>query len=200
MRLGIICSSGASIIFDNLNFYKKNNINFFFIFDRECEALEKCKINNIDFVKIEFDKSFFKKTSRIFKNKKIKFIITLITRIVDENIYDKFKTYNLHPSYLPNYPGLNVLRRQIENKEILIGATLHKVIKKLDSGKVIFQIKSKYNSKNYKTVSFLQKTFLMMLLTEYLKNKQALNDKNILKIKNEFKIFQKKYLINIFKL
>ena len=39
-----------------------------------------------------------------------------------------------------------------------------------------------------------------MLLTEYLKNKQTLNDKNILKIKNKFRIFQKKYLINIFEL
>ena len=50
---------------------------------------------------------------------------------------------NIHPSLLPKYKGLNTHNRAIQNKDSYSGATVHIVNEKLDSGKIILQIKIK---------------------------------------------------------
>ena len=185
-KLGIICSSGASYVFRNLKFLEENNIELFFIFDRSCKAVEKCKKNKIEFKKLKFDKNFNKKSKKILKKKKIKNILTVFSRIVDENIYKNFSSYNIHPSFLPKYKGMGALKKQVENKEKFIGCTLHKINKKIDGGKIIFQIKNRYNLKNYKKVSFLQRVYLFMFYIKWLENKKV-KKKNITYINNFFK-------------
>ena len=44
---------------------------------------------------------------------------------------------NIHPSLLPDYPGLNSIERSFKDKK-LMGCTLHKVIDKVDMGEIIF--------------------------------------------------------------
>ena len=48
---------------------------------------------------------------------------------------------NIHPSLLPKYKGLNTHERAIKNKDKYAGVSIHKVTKKLDSGKIILQKK-----------------------------------------------------------
>ncbi len=55
---------------------------------------------------------------------------------------------NIHPSLLPKYKGLNTHLRAIKNKEKFAGATVHKVNRKLDSGKIIIQKKVKILKKD----------------------------------------------------
>ena len=50
---------------------------------------------------------------------------------------------NIHPSLLPKYKGLNTHERAIKNKDKYAGVSIHKVTKKLDSGKIILQKKVK---------------------------------------------------------
>ena len=82
----------------------------------------------------------------ILKNKKIKFICLCgFMKIISHNFIKNFKgkIINIHPSYLPNYKGLNASVRAIANKEKFSGCTVHHVSKKLDSGKIIIQKKVK---------------------------------------------------------
>ena len=44
---------------------------------------------------------------------------------------------NIHPSLLPEYPGLHSIERSFEDKSAM-GCTLHKVIDKVDMGEIIF--------------------------------------------------------------
>lgn len=197
IKLGIICSSGASIIFENLKFFKENNIKLYFAFDRECQAKKLSKKYKIPFMIRNFDETFCEKVKIYFKKNNIKNIVTIFTRAVDKNIYKEFNSFNIHPSFLPKYKGLYSLKRQIENKEKYLGCSLHRLTKKLDSGKIIHQIKSSYNKKNYKKISFLQKIYLVSFLVIFIK-KYKIQKKEIIYINKYFnKNFEKKYNLKI---
>ena len=55
----------------------------------------------------------------------------------------KDKIFNIHPSLLPKYKGLNTHKRVIDNKEKFSGCTVHFVSSRLDSGKIVLQKKVK---------------------------------------------------------
>ena len=80
--------------------------------------------------------------------------------LIPESIINMFpnRIYNIHPSLLPKYKGLNTHQRAIQNKEKYSGCTVHLVNSKLDSGKIILQKKVKLSKKE--TPSSLQKKIL----------------------------------------
>jgi len=192
MNLGIICSSGGSFLFDALSLYKKKNINLIVITDRDCEIIEKCKKKNFFVKKIPYDKKFYDEAKKIFKKHGIKTVLLSFTRIVNSKIYRNFKTFNIHPSWLPKYKGLNALTKQVKKNEKYIGATLHVVGSIVDSGKVLFQLKNKYSEFNYKRISHIQKTYLCLILLFFL-NTKKFNIKEIDKI-NFFKKINNKII------
>ena len=49
------------------------------------------------------------------------------------------RLFNIHPSLLPKYPGLNTHLRAIENGDSESGATVHFVVPELDAGPAILQ-------------------------------------------------------------
>ena len=66
-------------------------------------------------------------------------------KILSGNFIKKFSRpiLNIHPSLLPKYKGLNTHERAIKNKDKYAGVSIHKVTKKLDSGKIIAKKKIK---------------------------------------------------------
>ena len=46
---------------------------------------------------------------------------------------------NIHPSLLPKFKGLNTHRRALKSKAKYSGCTVHFVVPKIDSGKIILQ-------------------------------------------------------------
>ena len=90
--------------------------------------------------------SFENKTLRLLKKSKIELIcLAGFMKILSKKFIEKFShpILNIHPSLLPKYKGLNTHKRVIKNKDNFSGATIHIVSKKLDSGKIIFQKKTK---------------------------------------------------------
>ena len=79
-------------------------------------------------------------------------------KILSKNFIKKFKgkIFNIHPSLLPKYKGLNTHIRAINNKEKYSGCTVHFVNSRLDSGKIILQKKVKI-SKNETGTSLARK-------------------------------------------
>ena len=49
------------------------------------------------------------------------------------------KLINIHPSLLPDYPGLNTHKQAIENGDLMHGISVHYVNNELDGGPIITQ-------------------------------------------------------------
>ena len=82
----------------------------------------------------------------------------------------KKRLINIHPSYLPNFKGLNAQRKAIEAKASFSGCTVHYVNKKIDSGNIIKQKKIKILKKD-NTESLTKK----ILIEEHKLYPKALN-------------------------
>ena len=59
---------------------------------------------------------------------------------------------NSHPSLLPKYKGLKPIDEMFKNKNKFFGVTIHKINKKVDSGKIMGQVKFKFKIKNLKKI------------------------------------------------
>ena len=90
-------------------------------------------------------KSIFENRSlRILKKNNVDMLcLAGFMKILSESFIKKFSKpiLNIHPSLLPKYKGLNTHERAIKNKDKYAGVSIHKVTKKLDSGKIILQKK-----------------------------------------------------------
>lgn len=62
-------------------------------------------------------------------------------KICPENFVKNWEIYNVHPSLLPAYPGLQSIERSFQDGAEM-GATIHKVIPAVDEGPIILQKKS----------------------------------------------------------
>lgn len=62
-------------------------------------------------------------------------------RILTPGFIERFagRMLNIHPSLLPNYPGLHTHARAIEAGDAQAGATVHEVTPELDSGPILGQ-------------------------------------------------------------
>lgn len=58
----------------------------------------------------------------------------------------RWGAYNIHPSLLPKYPGLNPWKDIFTNKENINGVTLHKITGKTDQGEIVYQKSYSINS------------------------------------------------------
>ena len=157
--------------------------------------MQKCKRQNVCLKKFLPNKNFSENTKKFFKKNKVQKVLLLYTRLIDSSIFLNFDTYNIHPAWLPRYKGLNVLKKQILNREKYIGATLHVVTKILDVGENLIKIKNRYSLSNYKKISYLQRTYLCLFFLFYICNLKF--PKNKIDEKKFFeKIRKKKIKIN----
>ena len=62
-------------------------------------------------------------------------------RILSKNFTEALsgKLINIHPSLLPDYPGLNTHKKAIENGDLMHGISVHYVNNELDGGPIITQ-------------------------------------------------------------
>ena len=63
-------------------------------------------------------------------------------RILGRTFLQHFKAIlNIHPAYLPEFPGLNAYQRAFHSKQEYSGVTVHYVDEGMDTGKIILQEK-----------------------------------------------------------
>jgi phosphoribosylglycinamide formyltransferase-1 len=81
--------------------------------------------------------------AEVLKSKGVSTAISLgYRRLFSEEFLEKAECeiYNLHPSILPAFKGLDVYERVIDRGVDVSGATLHQVEPEMDEGKIIDQI------------------------------------------------------------
>lgn len=73
-----------------------------------------------------------------------KIVLAGFMKIIPENFVQKWqsKIWNIHPSLLPSYPGLEALEKSYQDRAEL-GITLHEVTEEMDAGPIIWQKKIK---------------------------------------------------------
>ena len=110
-------------------------------------GLNKAKISGIDTYvieqesfnsKLEFEKSLAIRISEI--NPKL-IVLAGFMKVLSPQFVKLFrgKVINIHPSLLPEYPGLNTHQRVLEDKKKIHGVSVHLVTEDLDGGPVIAQ-------------------------------------------------------------
>ncbi len=123
----------------NFNYLQKK---YFSKFNNK--IIKKSIISTIDRKKTN-NKSFNNKIKKIIINYKPNLIFTYGCQILDIKILNKdTKAFNIHGGLLPYYRGVNTnFWPHYKNESNKIGITLHKIEKKVDSGKVYLTVKPK---------------------------------------------------------
>ena len=143
----IIFASGNGTNFLNL-INKQITFNYkiqlLFCDRKNAKAIQISKEHKIPFIYLSVIKEEeFEKKILDFLNKYNPDLIVLAgyMKKISQLVLEKWenKIINIHPSLLPNFPGINAIERNIESNLNTYGITIHYVNKNIDEGKIIFQ-------------------------------------------------------------
>ena len=120
MQVGIISSSGGSVIFEVFQILQKLQIpiKLIVIVDRDCGIEKLCSKYNIILYKvIERDNDKFSELAANFFSKSggVDFVLLFFKRLVTDKIFKKFPTVNIHPSLLPSFRGFNPIENALKD-------------------------------------------------------------------------------------
>jgi methionyl-tRNA formyltransferase len=151
-----------------------------------------CIKNKIEFMN---KKTFNKSKKKVFLcAKNSDFLLSIYSSIIiPNNIFNSVKNHslNLHPGILPYYPGKNCVSGAIYNSEKKIGATIHKMVTKVDSGDIL-SIDSLSLSNLDTAISAMEKLKILSLkmikhlILDIVNNKKLIFKKNNLTKKKFF--------------
>lgn len=171
LRLGFICSSGGSPVFSAFELLRRRKMaledNFYMVTDRICGAMEKAITYNIPYKVITYENSLqfsenAKETLSCYDG-----VILLYSRHIGKNLYCEIPVLNIHPGILPDFPGLNAVKKAFDCHAENIGATLHLVTEEFDAGPIIAKkidpVSYDKGLDYYCKISFLQKVYLILL-------------------------------------
>ncbi|MES2142230.1 MAG: formyltransferase family protein [Pseudomonadota bacterium] len=167
--LGVIASSGGGVIFEILPFLRRKKIDLKIITDRSCEIESKCIMENIEFNRIVYkDKNLFSKEANLFFKSKgvMRLVLLFFTRLIAEEIYGNFFTFNIHPSFLPLFAGFGALKKVSNSDVKLLGASVHRVNENLDKGPIFAQIMNSFTKDKIEFISFMQKVYLALAVID----------------------------------
>ncbi len=111
-------------------------------------ALDRAKCAHVPFVvldyssltRVELDEAMILELNKAQAN----FIVMAgFRRIVTKKFLDAFqnRVINIHPSLLPDFPGLHAVELALQSGENVTGCTVHYVEEKVDAGQIIGQKK-----------------------------------------------------------
>ena len=132
-----------SVLLEKLIYDKKFNISFI-CFNNKNEINKIEVINNLNipqFTIIEFDQKNLKKIKQF--NCDYLISVSYLKKFPSQfiNNFKNNSLINIHASLLPKYKGRSILNWQLINGEKVSGLTSHFINEKIDSGKIIYQIK-----------------------------------------------------------
>lgn len=176
MNVGIVASSGGSVIFEIYPYLINNGIDIIVATDRACGIESLCQKHAVKHKRFPYEDKhdFSKSVVSFFKENRVCDLVFLyFLRLVGPDLFLTYKTFNFHPSLLPLFPGLHPLKKQLQERVCLVGATIHEVDDTCDGGAILGQIANRYTSEEIEKVSFLQKIFLGLAIidAQFHKNK-----------------------------
>ena len=153
---------------------KKNKLDHIYC-EKGSYAEDFCISKNLNFSNYSNKKDSFKLLNKTLSKK---IILNGYKYIIPRKILVKFryKPINIHPSLLPLYPGQKIVKNIYQDKPKYIGATVHKVIEKVDSGQILSQAKEPFGRKS-KIIYLYQDLFKLELraFKKYFRENEKVN-------------------------
>ncbi len=197
LNIGVVASSGGSAF---LNMYKclteaGKKHRFFVITDRRCGIEDFCDKEKITLKRINesSNKQFSILAAEFFNFCKVDYVILFFSRLVTKEFFLLFPVFNIHPSLLPSFKGMNAIKMAKNSGVRFLGCTLHLIDTKVDEGTIVAQacmpILSSMSIEHLNKCSYIQKSILAILLVDLLENDKLLIDtkKNYCSLKNGLK-------------
>lgn len=176
MKFAVICSAGGSAFFSAFdmlfNQKKYTKSDFVLITDRACDAEHQAMKRGIQYQRIVFEskQQFSADVANFLDDQEIAVVFMLYSRLVTADLFLKFPTLNIHPALLPAFKGMNAVSQAMHAGAKFIGATLHLTTEKIDDGaflaQVVSPIKNNINNFQAEKLSFLQKTYLILVVLD----------------------------------
>lgn len=170
-RVAVFISGGGSTLQALLEMH--HQIDVALVITNKKNAIGTLKAKRFGKKVIHFSKDMsFENLNEILKKTKIEAIVLAgFMKILPESFLKNWtgQIVNIHPSLLPQYPGLQSAERSWEDN-FTMGVSLHEVIPEMDAGKILLQQSSLKQPKSFElsyALTFLRRTeqFLLRELT-----------------------------------
>tara|TARA_B100001057_G_scaffold499498_1_gene610394 strand:+ start:214 stop:819 length:606 start_codon:yes stop_codon:yes gene_type:complete len=165
-KICIISNSNLGSFFRYLDLFNESKIKFSIISEKDLK-FRKYKNVNFNFLKYKNNIDFNDKALKIIEKFNPEMIVLFFTKKINKKIFKKYITINIHNSLLPDYKGLNALKKSFKDENKFICSSSHMVNEKFDSGKIINQIVTpvkKQTLKFYEKIAFFQRIILLKAL------------------------------------
>lgn len=176
LRIGIVGSSGGSVFAEVRRILETsggNSYQYVIVTDRSCGLERICLQYNISHRRIEQGNNadFSCMARRFFAEQGgVDFVLLFFLRLVTEELFEAYPTFNIHPSLLPAFRGFHPLKKALKERVRFLGATLHLVTADADAGPIVAQtvmpIRMGETQERLEKYSFIQKVYLSLLLIE----------------------------------
>ena len=175
IRIGFICTAGGSVVEAAYKIFKNIELEFDFyvVTDRECGAevmAKKIGIPHKRFEITDLEEFSTEVAEWLYEVNQVDLIVLFSSRLIGKKVYETGKCFNVHPSILPSFPGLNALKATISHGAKFFGATLHQVDEGIDTGPIFAQIispvESSFDYTEIQRISHAQKLYLLLKLIE----------------------------------
>ena len=140
MRIGVMCSGNGTNFENIVKSCPEIDVVLMVYNRKDCGAVRRANSLGIPscYIKSKDEDLII----RYFKGLDVDYIVLAgWMRILSSKFIRAFsdKIINIHPSLLPKYKGLDVIRRAMDNGDKVTGCTVHMVTEELDSGKILMQ-------------------------------------------------------------
>jgi phosphoribosylglycinamide formyltransferase-1 len=140
-RICVVMSAGGSAFECAFNIAGLRADSFFIVTDRMCGAEVRAKALGIECVRLpkmsRDDLSV--SIDQVVRQAGCEIILLHFDRLVTPTVYEKHLTFNVHPSLLPAFPGLDGVAAAAKANSLYQGATLHIVDGGVDTGPIVSQ-------------------------------------------------------------
>lgn len=167
LKTAVFISGGGSTLQALLEMQHQLEISLVISNNKNALGLLKAKRFGKNTLFFDFKNNSFDELNDLLVQQGIqKIILAGFMKIIPKNFVDNWqdRIFNIHPSLLPEYPGLRSAERSWEDKNIM-GVSIHKVIPEMDQGKIILQNKALVNSDRF---SFSESMFFLRRTEQHL--------------------------------
>jgi phosphoribosylglycinamide formyltransferase-1 len=144
--LGIIGSSGGATLAAASDCLKQAGINqpWIVLTDRACGLADWAtrEAASAETIPYEEPETFSSRARAFFSERGVNRVLLFYTRRVSRPLISTLDVSNIHPSLLPEFPGMGAVRQALTAGSARLGATLHLVDDNLDTGKIVMQASS----------------------------------------------------------
>jgi phosphoribosylglycinamide formyltransferase-1 len=145
VKIAVLGSSGGSAFaafHDVLSAARPGEDTFVVAVDRDCGLQTVSAARQVECVRIDTSESDVSATAAeaFALDGPPDAVLLFYNRLVTPALYDRFPTFNVHPSLLPAFAGFRALERALDAKVRFFGATLHRVDESVDLGPIVAQV------------------------------------------------------------